>query len=506
MAAPGANAAAAVAAAVNPLQEVMDVLAVVGLTVPQANRFVALNAITSFRSFNIINPDMCATFMKSHNGIVTPAANKLGFPQQQGFQGFLHWYHCLKNQILPIRAADFTADVMATSLEDYNSLKAVHESGPTDITLTKIETEFNYQSWKKKTKSLLYTAKGSGQYPLGSVIRPAKPAGWTLQQATSDIEKRVYTAPLTGAAFTRDNEKVFNLLYQACIDNPMAAPWLQPYAATMNGKGAWENILANCEGQGANDRRIIVANRAISTNWQEGGLNFTTEYGNFTFAKYASALSNSYQTMGDIRPPIPSVATQVTRLIDGIIVEGKLPIEMGKETARNMHLHDWNGAVQHLAAKVTIAFPPRSPGKRGRNIKETGSGRGGRGRGRGRGSYGRGGRGSYRGRGRGGGRHSHQGRGGQGGKSSNGDSFNGVNLSDPHRYMSNDEMNKLGYEGRVYMFSLRGDKSEYERDAKKVAISGNNEKPKDVNSSDKARSGKGGHAGNNFGKGAHDRD
>lgn len=228
------------------------------------------------------------------------------------------------------------------------------------------------------------------------------------------------------------------------------------------------------------------------------------EYGNFTFAKYASMLASAFHTLGKIRPPISSVPTQVTRLIDGILVEGKLPIEMGKETARNMHLDDWNGAVQHMAAKVTVAFPPRSAGKRGRIIKETGSGRGGRGRGRG--SYGRGGRGSYRGRGRGGGRHSHQGRGGRGGKASNGQSFNGVDLSNPHRYMSDDEMNKLGREGRDYMFSLRGNKGEYERDAKKVAIAGDDDKPKDVNSCDKAKSGKGGRAGNSFGKGAHDHD
>lgn len=474
-------------------------LATIGLTQGQTTRFIGLHGITGFDSFGMIPPDQCVSLIKSHNGIAA-VAHKLGFLQQQGLQGFLYWYKCQKDRGQTIRAADFTNVVMQTSLEEYNSLKAVHASASTDIKLDPIESGLKWTPWKNKAMNILNNAPGcSNVYTLGAVIRPDKPTGWTIADAVDDAERRQYQAPHTGPTYSNDSNKVHNLLYNAGIGNPITAPWVTKHNNTKDGRATWKEIVSHCEGQGANDRRMIEISRRLSTDTAGGGLSFTNEYSNMTFDKYASELATCYQGMAEIRPPAPAMATQVTRLIDGIQVEGKLPIEMAKETIRNIHLNNWDGAVQHMAAKVTVAFPPKTTGRNNRYAKQAGSGgrgRGGRFQGRG-GRGGRWGRGGGRGRGRGGGRF--QGRGRGGGRSHY---YNGVDLSEPTREFSNEEMRKLGREGFFHLRDLRRNAREDvdQREAKRAAVSGNDDKPTAVGSS--GAKGKG--AGGKMGKGAHE--
>ena len=107
-----------------------------------------------------------------------------------------------------------------------------------------------------------------------------------------------------------------------------------------------------------------------------------------------------------------------------------------------------------MSTKVTLEFPPSASRKRkfsprndSRRVSQAGrgrgrGGRGGRGHGRGRGRR-RGGRGF--GRGRGGGRY---------GDATN---FNGVDVTDYTRSFTNEEMSRMGYEGRNHVFAKRSE-------------------------------------------------
>jgi SLT domain-containing protein len=107
---------------------------------------------------------------------------------------------------------------------------------------------------------------------------------------------------------------------------------------------------------------------------------------------------------------------------------------------RSLHKDSFVDASTYMATAVSRIFPAAQPGsskyKSRRNINSMGRG----GRGRGRGGRGRGGRGRGRGRGRGGGH----------GRPS-GQTENGVDISDPCRYFTDDEFAKLSNETKDYI-------------------------------------------------------
>ena len=135
----------------------------------------------------------------------------------------------------------------------------------------------------------------------------------------------------------------------------------------------------------------------------------------------------------------------VQRLMDGILVQGQILTTLAKDHIHNHLMGDWIGAFSHMLTEIAMAFPPKAGNKRKarggdpRRISETGrsdKGRGGRGcGGRDGGGHGRGGQGDG-GRGRGG----------------NSTTFNRVDTSDHTYNFLNNEMTKMGREGRSSVF------------------------------------------------------
>ena len=136
--------------------------------------------------------------------------------------------------------------------------------------------------------------------------------------------------------------------------------------------------------------------------------------------------------------------TMVQRMMDGVQVQGQILITLAKDHIQNHLMGDWIGAVSHMSTKIAMAFPPKAGLKykaRGgdpRKISEAGQGRG-------RGGKGRGGR-DGRGRGRSGQGENGLGRGG------NITTFNGVDTSDHTYNFSDNEMTKMGRDGRTSVF------------------------------------------------------
>ena len=120
---------------------------------------------------------------------------------------------------------------------------------------------------------------------------------------------------------------------------------------------------------------------------------------------------------------------------------------------------DWIGAVSHMLTKIAMTFPPKAGLKHkargGDPMKISEAGRG-----RGRGGKGRSGR-DARGRGRGGRGESGRGRGG------NITTFNGVNTSDHTYNFSDNEMTKMGRDGRTSVFNRRNRDQERNRDGER---------------------------------------
>ena len=429
---------------VDPLLEVRAVLTTIGMGAGAGvQRFIDSLNITSMSDFELMHEDEAKSIMEAFNKSHTRAQN-MGYLVTKKLQGFLYWYHDKLRRQEPIIAAEFTNAAMTTAVQAQRVEDSAKDA-EVEITVGPVDTDLGWWQWKEKFQSKMDNKLGITGIPLRRVIREDKPQGWTVAQATSDIERLIYQASLTGPDYTKDNASVWAELQSCTIGSPIYE-WLRDCDATKDGRTGFQRLENMCEGTDASNKRIVMANRALSLNHTAGGLFYSNEYA-FKYSSYTTKLHEAYQTIARYRNDTAD-ETKVQRMLDGINVSNSMIITMAKSHVTDVLLGDWMGAVQYMSTKVTLEFPPTSSKKRkfgggrggdSRRISQAGRGRG-QGRG-GRGGRGRGGRGRGRGRG--------------GGRNSNGSVFNGVDVSDYTRQFSNNEMTQMGYEGRAHVYNKR---------------------------------------------------
>ena len=430
--------------AVDPLDEVREVLSRVGCNNNVRDRWIETHGMTSLRDFRYITPDDVSEFAtQTNNGIRTPA-NRLGGITQKKLQGFLFWYHDrLKRQQL-IAAAMFTAEVMDESIEEFSSVKANEKADDIDIDVGKVETEMKWWDWKEQFESMLWALTGASNDPLYYVIRPPLAAAGLPPEGRLE---RVYQVPHHGVTFRRDNERVWAELQKCCLGT-VTYSLIRKHDDNKNGRGAWLELVAHCEGESANNKRLLLANRAISLDPQNGGLFWREEYGGFTFSQYVFKQQTAYEIIKKYSYDTPPQA-RVPRLSDGM-KNSASEISNAKSYVRHHHADNFESAVAYYSTEIAFVYPPKSGNPRSnrgdrygrRRVSQANRdgnrGRGGRGRGRG----GRGGRGNG-GRGAGGGRHD----------PSKG-WFHGIDCSQA-KNLSKADWDAIGQDGRDYVIQRR---------------------------------------------------
>ena len=92
---------------------------------------------------------------------------------------------------MDIIAGDFDADALRKALAD---LKVEDTTKDTlvDIDVGTVDLELGWWVWKEKFTSRMENKRGVGGIPLARVIRENKPQGWTVAQATSEVERLIY--------------------------------------------------------------------------------------------------------------------------------------------------------------------------------------------------------------------------------------------------------------------------------------------------------------------------
>ena len=291
---------------------------------------------------------------------------------------------------------------------------------------------------------MLWAIKGANKNDsLYYVIRPPLAAGELPPEGRLE---RIYQVPHHGVNFRRDNERVWAELQKCCLGT-VTYSLIRKHDDTKNGRGAWQELVAHCEGESANNKRLILANRAISLDLQNGGLFWREEYAGFTFSQYVVKLQQAYDIIKKYSYDTPPQA-RVTRLSDGM-KNSATEIANAKSYVRHHHAANFEGAVAYYATEIAVVYPPKSGNSRNREgrynrrrvsqaNRDGTRGRGGRGRGRG----GRGGRGNG-GRGGGGGRHD----------PSKG-WFHGIDCSQA-KNLSKADWDAIGQDGRDYVRERR---------------------------------------------------
>ena len=122
--------------------------------------------------------------------------------------------------------------------------------------------------------------------PLLHVIREDKPAGWTIDQATNEVDRLIHSVSHVGPEYALDNSAVWSELQNVTIDTPVYE-WIRKFDATKDGRGAFKALTEMCEGTSSTNKRLLLASRVISLDQNGGGAFYQDEYV-YKFEKYVT--------------------------------------------------------------------------------------------------------------------------------------------------------------------------------------------------------------------------
>jgi hypothetical protein len=336
---------------------------------------------------------------------------------------------------LKVKPEDFTLDeaqdmAVKLTLKDEAVAAAKDYKPPMP---EKFKTSAKYKNFKEAVQNYLSQLTGIIDVPLVYVIRDEKRPNRD-GPFTTETERLIANAPLKGDAFEKDNQKVYAILKNLCLEGE-ARPYIKvpKIESSQDGRGLWTALKEHYEGNGYRTKEINEAHTAIE------GLHYKREYQTFTFETFVGQLTEHYNTLERHGVPVSEeqkVNSLFNKVTDPTMDAAKEALQM--ERYKNPELVTFVWAANHLATKVkTIKRenPRNISGIQGQRDDQNNSGRGGRG---GRG----GGRGRSDGRGRGRGRSGGRGRG-----RGSGNPYAG--------YYSPDDWSKLNKEQRDKILEIR---------------------------------------------------
>ena len=164
-----------------------------------------------------------------------------------------------------------------------------------------------------------------------------------------------------GGVFDKDNTKVWAVIQCATMDTPFYE-WMRMHDLRKDGCGATQSPTLMCEGEGSNNKRILLSMRIIPLDQNAGGALYQDEY-IYTFEVYITSLQQACIVIERYRNAT-APETMVRWMLDDIRVTSSLVLTMAKEHVLNNSMGDWLGVVAHTLIKVALYFPPHANGKR----------------------------------------------------------------------------------------------------------------------------------------------
>jgi hypothetical protein len=328
----------------------------------------------------------------------------------------------------PLIPAEFDAAALTQALLDYPINDMMRDS--TD-SLDK-PSAFNYDKWVDWQDSIITYLKGkkniTKNVPLYYVIRPDLPPA-----NPSEEEDIIFHAPLTGAAFVTDNKVVHQFLTEL-TNGTDADNWIRPHRRTQDGRAAWQDLCAHYDGDAEGDKRVTVARHDIKI------IHYRNE-SSFSFERYSTRLKKAFATLAQYGQP-RNEKEKVETLLDQIHTsDTRLVTALG--ICRDGHAHTFESACTYLSKQIAIIYPQHQPNALGK------AGKGGK---------------------RQGNRSINAIKKSKGGKVF----ANGVNLTDTTRYFSKEDFEKMGKEGRDYLYKCPKRKASREAHEARKKSKGNN--------------------------------
>jgi hypothetical protein len=214
-----------------------------------------------------------------------------------------------------------------------------------------IEVGIGYRDWVGRFRNKLKSTIGAADVPLVYVIRV--PHDEDDDWVPPDEEVDAYAMRLDGPEFEQDNKAVFTLLYNCCNHEKAAGrhealAWIDPFAATQNGRAAFAAFRSHFEGDGAMNVRKTTALATIQR------LVWTSELDD-PFAKFSSELKKAYDVISEDAPysDVFKVRELVAKMKPKSQESRMNPV---KETIVTKYGDDFVGAIDYALSRITDIY------------------------------------------------------------------------------------------------------------------------------------------------------
>lgn len=368
---------------------------------------------------------------------LTPARGGvlIGQLQIRKLEALLFWIFDRRRRSLDLDHEAFDNQVITDCLEKLD----LEERAPEDNKVKspgKLQTSATgWIQWELGFENYLAGIKGAQGLPIVYVIRKDLPADHVH---VNDDTEQLYQIPLVGQLYENDNKAVYLQLKQ-CVLNTEGWEWIKSYDANQNGRLSMQKLRLHYDGPAATSKRIALANQMIKE------LHYKSEQ-SFSFESFITKLNGAYQVLEE-NGEGKSTRTKIEELLSKINSNhADIRSAIGVIRMSSEYNNDFTLTVNKLSEVITQIFPSLQGRERGRRVSAAGMPRDSRNAGRGN---------AYRG-GRGG-RH---GRGGRGpGRGFRPNIVNGVDISNPNRYYTAEEWEKLPVPVRKDLDSRRNNRN-----------------------------------------------
>ena len=131
------------------------------------------------------------------------------------------------------------------------------------------------------------------------IISEINPQGWVASRdAKTDKERLIYSVLIHGPRYDTDNHAVWHEIQNCCIGT-ISYDWIREFEANKDGRAAWLALLKKYEGTNSKNKRIVLANQAISLNPQKDL--FYKNKQTLLFAKYTAGLQAEFSAITKYR-------------------------------------------------------------------------------------------------------------------------------------------------------------------------------------------------------------
>jgi hypothetical protein len=340
---PAAEIAALAFLAEHPEMDV--VLTLCGFEEPIARqRLIQREGFDNLESFGDFSSESIDSMARRHESY-TPVAQRVNFGMRRiaKFKAIAYWVRKCRHEGTTVDVANLSQDVITQMGRELTLVPLEPKRDDKLFYPPKFDPN-NYVTWERTFENYLDSLKGKSKIPLSYIIRPvdADPA-----TATSDYQRTIWQAPHVGYAFEEDNREVYRI-YKDLMIGTDGWTWFHR-APEGNGRSAHILISEHYRGTAETARRAAEAEAQLAKLFYKG------ETPLFKFETYITRLRECFELLEDNDQGY-SGAQKVNAMLKGI-TSTHPRITSLSTTILTTHPTDFEGASSVMANVISRIFP-----------------------------------------------------------------------------------------------------------------------------------------------------